>query len=112
MQSAPPYYSYTAYALKIGDFVLAAGPGEPFTQIGVRVYEATGLPGEPPSASAAPYEAALALARAGRWKEAAQAFSALGDEPAARHHADRCATLAAEHAPADVWDAIWNLTQK
>ena len=78
----------------------------------VRVYEATGLPGEPPSASAAPYEAALALARAGRWKEAAQAFSALGDEPAARHHADRCATLAAEHAPADVWDAIWNLTQK
>lgn len=78
----------------------------------VRVYEATGLPGDPPPASAAPYEAALALARAGRWKKAAQAFSALGDEPAARHHADRCAALAAEHAPADAWDAIWNLTQK
>ena len=41
MQSAPPYYSYTAYALRIGDFVIAAGPGEPFTQLGVRVYEAT-----------------------------------------------------------------------
>ena len=78
----------------------------------VRVYEATGLPGEPSPASAAPYEAALALARAGRWEEAAQAFSALGDEPAAHHHADRCAALAADHAPADAWDAIWNLTQK
>ena len=78
----------------------------------VRVWEATGLPGEPPPADAAPYEAALALARAGDWPAAAAAFAALAPEPAARHHAERCAALAAENATPDAWDAIWNLTQK
>lgn len=78
----------------------------------VRVWEATGLPGDPPPPDAAPYEAALALARAGDWPAAAAAFAALAPEPAAQHHADRCAALAAEHAAPGAWDAIWNLTQK
>ena len=78
----------------------------------VRVWEATGLPGEPPSPSSAPYEAALALARTGDWPAAAFAFAALAPEPAAQHHADRCSALAADHAAPDAWDCIWNLTQK
>lgn len=78
----------------------------------VRVWEATGLPGAPPPPSAVPYEAGLALARAGDWSAAAAAFAALAPEPAAQHHADRCAALAADHATPSAWDAIWNLTQK
>ena len=38
MQSAPPYYVYRAYALKIGDFVISGCPGEPFTELGLRIY--------------------------------------------------------------------------
>ena len=41
MQSAPPYYSYNAFALKIGDYVIAAGPGEAFTELGRRIYAAS-----------------------------------------------------------------------
>ena len=78
----------------------------------VRVWEATGLPGEPPPADAALYEAALALARAGDWPAAASAFAALAPEPAAQHHADRCAALAQSGAAPDAWDGIWNLDRK
>jgi adenylate cyclase len=78
----------------------------------VRVFEATGLPGEEAREDARPYEAALALMREGRWAEAAKAFAALGDEPAAKTHAARCAELAASGAAADAWDGIWNLDRK
>lgn len=78
----------------------------------VRVFEATGLPGEEARDDARPYEAALALMRAGRWAEAAEAFAALGNEAAAKTHAARCAELAASGAAADAWDGIWNLDRK
>ena len=41
MFTAPPFYTYNAYALKIGDFVFVGGPGEAFTEIGLRVYAAS-----------------------------------------------------------------------
>ena len=44
MVDAPEYFSYYAYALRIGDFVIAGGPGEPFTEIGVRVYDSSPFP--------------------------------------------------------------------
>lgn len=78
----------------------------------VCVFEATGLPGDVPPPFARPYEAALDLLRHGAWADAEKAFSALGDEPAARTHAERCARLVADHADASAWDGIWNLTQK
>ncbi len=77
----------------------------------VRVYEATGLEGEPAQAAEKAFEAALAQARAGRWTDAAAAFEALGDEAAAKTYAAKCRALAAA-GPAAAWDGIWNLTEK
>ncbi|MBR2080623.1 MAG: neutral/alkaline non-lysosomal ceramidase N-terminal domain-containing protein [Oscillospiraceae bacterium] len=41
LYNAPPYFTFTANALRIGDFVLVAGPGEAFTDIGRRTYAAS-----------------------------------------------------------------------
>jgi len=76
----------------------------------VRVYEATGLEGEAAGQPERDFEAALALARGGRWAEAAAAFDRL-DEAAARTYAARCRELAAA-GPGAEWDGIWNLTEK
>ncbi len=77
----------------------------------VRVFEATGLEGEPPAPEAAAFAAALELARAGRWGDAAAAFEKLGDDAAARTYAAKCRALAAA-GPGAAWDGIWNLTEK
>ena len=77
----------------------------------VRVFEATGLEGEPPAEAERAFEAALAQAKAGRWAEAAAAFEALGDEAAAKTYAAKCRALAAA-GPGAAWDGIWNLTEK
>ncbi|MBR2635145.1 MAG: neutral/alkaline non-lysosomal ceramidase N-terminal domain-containing protein [Clostridia bacterium] len=39
MQSAPEYYYDSVFALKVGEFVFAGLPGEPFTEIGRRIYD-------------------------------------------------------------------------
>ncbi|MDY0149861.1 MAG: adenylate/guanylate cyclase domain-containing protein [Kiritimatiellia bacterium] len=77
----------------------------------VRVYEATGLEGGAPEESNRAFEAALALAKAGRWPDAAVAFDALADDPAAQTYAQKCRALEAAD-PAAAWDGIWNLTEK
>lgn len=77
----------------------------------VRVFEATGLEGEPPAEAERAFEAALAQAKAGRWAEATAAFEALGDEAAAKTYAAKCRALAAA-GPGAAWDGIWNLTEK
>ena len=77
----------------------------------VRVFEATGLEGDGPEKDNLAFEAALALVKTGRWSEAAAAFDALADDPAAQTYAKKCRTLAASH-PAAAWDGIWNLTEK
>jgi adenylate cyclase len=77
----------------------------------VRVYEATGLAGEAASAAEQAFEAALALARAGQWTAAAEAFDKLADEAAAKTYAAKCRALAAA-GPGAAWDGIWNLTEK
>lgn len=41
LYDAPPFFSFSANALRIGDFVLVAGPGEAFTDIGRRTYAAS-----------------------------------------------------------------------
>ena len=41
MQTAPDFYTYKLYALSVGDFVFAGLPGEPFTELGNRVMEAS-----------------------------------------------------------------------
>ena len=77
----------------------------------VRVFEATGLEGETADAAAQAFDAALALARAQRWAEAAAAVEQLGAEAAAQTYAAKCRALAAAGADA-AWDGIWNLTEK
>jgi len=77
----------------------------------VRVYEATGLEGEPARAADRSFEDALAQTRAGQWPEAAAAFETLNDDPAAQTYARKCRTLAAA-GPGAAWDGIWNLTEK
>ena len=77
----------------------------------VRVFEATGLEGEPPAPEAAAFAAALELVRAGRWADAAAAFDQLGDDAAARTYAAKCRALASA-GPGAAWDGIWNLTEK
>ena len=77
----------------------------------VRVYEATGLEGEAPGVAERKFEAALAQAKAGRWADAAEAFTALGDDAAAKTYAKKCRELAAAGSGA-TWDGIWNLTEK
>ena len=52
-----------------------------------------------------------ALARAGRWSDAAAAFDPLGDDAAARTYAAKCRALAAA-GPDAAWDGVWNLTEK
>jgi len=61
----------------------------------VRVFEATGLAGEARPEAHAAFEAALALAKSTRWAEAAAAFAALGEDPAAQTYAAQCRALAA-----------------
>jgi hypothetical protein len=39
MQNEPDFYPYSVYAIRLGDFVFAGLPGEPFTEIGRRIYE-------------------------------------------------------------------------
>ena len=41
MQTAPDFYTYNIYAISIGDFVFVGLPGEPFTEIGNRVCDAS-----------------------------------------------------------------------
>ena len=41
MQTAPDFYKYKLFALSIGDLVFAGLPGEPFTELGNRVMEAS-----------------------------------------------------------------------
>lgn len=41
LENGPDSYSFTISALKIGDFVLAGIPGEPFTEIGERICDAS-----------------------------------------------------------------------
>lgn len=77
----------------------------------VRVYEATGLEGEPARAADCSFEDALAQTRAGQWPEAAAAFETLNDDPAAQTYARKCRELAAK-GPGAAWDGIWNLTEK
>ena len=77
----------------------------------VRVYEATGLEGEPARAGDRSFEDALARTRAGKWTEAASAFETLNDDPAAQTYARKCRELAAAGSGA-AWDGIWNLTEK
>ena len=38
MQHEPEFYTYDIYGLQIGDFTFACLPGEPFTEIGRRIY--------------------------------------------------------------------------
>ena len=44
MMEAPPYFSHNAYALRIGGFAIVGGPGEPFTELGRRIYAASPFP--------------------------------------------------------------------
>lgn len=77
----------------------------------VRVFEATGLEGEPAQGVEKAFEAALAQAKAGRWAEAAEAFGKLGDDAASKTYAAKCRALASAGTGA-AWDGIWNLTEK
>ena len=77
----------------------------------VRVFEATGLEGEPAGGAEKAFDAALEKVRASRWAEAAAAFEALKDDAAAKIYAAKCRALAAEGTGA-AWDGIWNLTEK
>ena len=77
----------------------------------VRVFEATGLEGEAPGEAERAFDAALALARAGRWVEAAAAFGRLEGEAAAKTYAAKCRELS-DAGPEAAWDGIWNLTEK
>ena len=77
----------------------------------VRVYEATGLMGEALGPTELAFGAALALAREGRWSEAAESFEKLQEEAAAKTYAVKCRALAASGS-GTTWDGIWNLTEK
>ncbi|NLG35203.1 MAG: adenylate/guanylate cyclase domain-containing protein [Lentisphaerae bacterium] len=77
----------------------------------VRVFEATGLAGEPVREADRAFASALALAQTGQWAVAAAAFEALADDAAAQTYARRCRELAAAGSGA-AWDGIWNLTEK
>ena len=77
----------------------------------VRVFEATGLEGEPAGGAEKAFGAALEKVRASRWAEAAAAFEALQGAPAAKTYAAKCRALAAA-GPGAAWDGIWNLTEK
>jgi len=39
MQNEPDFYQFSIYAVRLGDFVFAGLPGEPFTEIARRIYE-------------------------------------------------------------------------
>ena len=41
--SLPDYDTYSVYAMKLGEFVISALPGEPFTDIGNRIYAGAGV---------------------------------------------------------------------
>jgi len=77
----------------------------------VRVFEATGLAGEPVREADRVFEAALAQTLDGNWAEAAEAFGSLPDDAAAKTYAEKCRELAAA-GPGAQWDGIWNLTEK
>ncbi len=40
MENEPDFYYYSVYALRLGEFVFAGLPGEPFTEIGRQIYKA------------------------------------------------------------------------
>jgi hypothetical protein len=39
MKDEPDFYPFSVYAIRLGDFAFAGLPGEPFTEIGRRIYE-------------------------------------------------------------------------
>lgn len=39
LENGPDSYKYNIYAVRIGDFVFAGTPGEPFTEIARRIYK-------------------------------------------------------------------------
>jgi len=39
LENGPESYTFTVSAIRIGDFAIAGIPGEPFTEIGRRIYE-------------------------------------------------------------------------
>lgn len=75
----------------------------------VRVYEPLGLPGEGMEEFAQRFEQGLAFCRAGRWREALEAFDFFPDDPASVKYAQRCRELLQDGGE---WDGVWNLTSK
>jgi hypothetical protein len=81
----------------------------------VRIFEPLGAPGSAPDrpvTASEPFAAALATYRAGRFAEAAEAFSALAaGDPVAAALAARSDALA-QDPPGAEWDGITDLTSK
>ncbi len=73
------------------------------------VYEPLGLAADPAPPWWKAYEAAMALAEAGRYAEAASAFRAIPGDAVSALHAARYERLAAGQG---AWDGVWNLTEK
>jgi len=74
------------------------------------VYEMTGLSSESAPPEWATFSAGLDQFRAGDFVSAAETFSMLPGDPAARHYVQHCEALVAQ--PPEDWDGIWELTSK
>jgi len=79
-------------------------------QAPVTVYEVLGLLEEEPPAWLAAWQQAMEHVRAGRWKEAADAMSAWGDDPLAIKYRKQVEKLLSGELTA--WNGIWKLTEK
>ena len=76
----------------------------------VRVYELSGMPGEPRPEAWDDFDAARELFGAGRLAEAAERFERCGGDAAAHAYAERCRSLLAR--PGEAADGVWALTEK
>lgn len=74
------------------------------------VYEMTGLSSESAPPEWATFAAGLDQFRAGDFVSAAETFSMLPDDPAARCYVQQCEALVAQ--PPEDWEGIWELTSK
>ncbi len=76
----------------------------------VRVYELTGLPGEPRPDHWGVFEQARILFEQGRFAEAQALFERWPEDPAACAYAEKCRSLAV--CPPAAWTGIWELNEK
>jgi len=74
----------------------------------VRVYEILGFAGEAAPGFLSDFEAGLRLCLPGQWQEALERFEHHPEDPASLAYAAMCR----KHLPSQIWDGVWNLTEK